>query len=235
VGEWPQADVAVLHVDLSVIPGRYVQALAAFDRVVNGAALDIRKRQVSRNLVAPGDGWDGPVIVKTDLNCGGMPEHAALQTAQRLGARVDLAAVPMAFMSGAYPILPRAADVPAAVWEQPGLVVERFLPERDPHGFALRAWTFFGARERCTRYVATGPIVKSENVIAREPVSVPDEMRAERARLGFDFGKFDFAVHDGRAVLYDANRTPGAPPGLASPAVAASMADLARGIDDWLP
>ena len=25
----------------------------------------------------------------------------------------------------------------------------------------------------------------------------------------FDFGKFDYAVVDGKAVLYDANRTPG--------------------------
>jgi hypothetical protein len=30
----------------------------------------------------------------------------------------------------------------------------------------------------------------------------------ERARLGFDYGKFDFVIHEGQAVLLDANRTP---------------------------
>jgi hypothetical protein len=29
-----------------------------------------------------------------------------------------------------------------------------------------------------------------------------------RRDLGFDFGKFDYAMVDGRPVLFDANRTP---------------------------
>jgi hypothetical protein len=37
---------------------------------------------------------------------------------------------------------------------------------------------------------------------------VPDELREMRKSLGFDFGKFDYAIVDGRVVLYDANRTP---------------------------
>jgi len=39
------------------------------------AGRDIRKSAFSRNLVRPGDGWDGPVIVKSDLNCAGRPER----------------------------------------------------------------------------------------------------------------------------------------------------------------
>jgi len=31
-----------------------------------------------------------------------------------------------------------------------------------------------------------------------------------RRKLGFDYGKFDYVVHEGRAHLLDANRTPGA-------------------------
>ena len=38
---------------------------------------------------------------------------------------------------------------------------------------------------------------------------MPDEIRAERQRLGFDYGKFDFAIGPEGPVLYDANRTPG--------------------------
>ena len=31
-----------------------------------------------------------------------------------------------------------------------------------------------------------------------------------RQELGFDYGKFDYVVHDGRPVLLDANKTTGA-------------------------
>jgi hypothetical protein len=33
-------------------------------------------------------------------------------------------------------------------------------------------------------------------------------MRQRRRELGFDFGKLDFVLRDGKAVLLDANRTP---------------------------
>jgi hypothetical protein len=58
---------------------------------------------------------------------------------------------------------------------------------------------------------------------------VPDEIRAERERMGFDYGKFDFVVNDGKAVLFDANRTPHAPP--PGPELAAANAELARGLE----
>jgi hypothetical protein len=61
---------------------------------------------------------------------------------------------------------------------------------------------------------------------------VPEALRAERARLGFDYGKFDFVVVDGEAVLLDANRTPSAPP--PSAAMDRSNAHLAGGLDAWL-
>jgi hypothetical protein len=51
--------------------------------------------------------------------------------------------------------------------------------------------------------------VKSSSVIRREVLrDVPDELRRIRADLGFDFGKFDYAIVDGKVVLYDVNRTP---------------------------
>ena len=31
-------------------------------------------------------------------------------------------------------------------------------------------------------------------------------------RLHFDYGKFDYVVHEGRAVLIDTNKTTGSPP-----------------------
>ena len=66
-----------------------------------------------------------------------------------------------------------------------------------------------GSRERCTRFVTADRISKAADVLKYEPAEVPPELRAERERLGFDFGKFDFVMHDGEPILLDANRTPG--------------------------
>lgn len=226
--DWPQADIAVLHVDLSVVPAAYLEACARYPVVVNVAATDIRKRHISRNLVSANDAWAGPVIIKTDLNCRGMPEVRAVDGFHRDGIPPDLPPQPIVSTLQPYPILSSAREVPDAVWRNEGLVVERFQPERDERGYWMRVWLFLGDRERCTRFCASDPIVKSAGIFAREPAGVPDDLRAERERLGFDYGKFDFVVVNGKAVLLDANRTPSAPP--ASAGLEASNAEIARGI-----
>jgi hypothetical protein len=229
LGNWPQADIAVMHLDVSVVPAAYSAASHCYPVVINAAATDIRKRRVSRNLVARDDGWTGPVIVKTDLNCRGMPEVHAIDRFRRDGKPVDLAPGPVVSTRRPYPILRCARDVPESIWNNEGLIVERFLQERDARGYWLRVWVFFGDRERCSRYCGRDPIVKSAHVVAREPAPVPDELRAERERLGFDYGKFDFVVVDGKAVLLDANRTPTAPPRSAE--MDASNEQLAGALD----
>ena len=227
--DWPEADAAILHVDLSVIPTAYIEAAKRYPVVVNGAAADIRKRHVSRHLVRPEDGWTGPVVIKTDLNCGGIPEQTKRERARETPGAPDLTAEAIVFTNDPYPILQSPGEVPVAVWNHPGLVVERFLPERDSRGFWGRTWIFFGDRERCSRYLSAHPVVKGREILAREPAEVPEILRAERERLGFDYGKFDFVLHNGEPILFDANRTPGAPPAL--PELVASNLELARGID----
>lgn len=215
----PNADLAILHVDLSVVPQGYVEACAQYQRVINGAALDIRKRTVSRNLVAKDDAYDGQVIVKTDLNYGGLPEAAAAGL-RRPKVRYGVFA---------------KADVTNEVWADPALVVEKFLPETDARGFWVRTWTFLGDQDRAARYLGGQEyVVKHRQFTDREPCEVPDALRAERARLGFDFGKFDFVVHNGTPVLLDASRTPGSPGGAIGEALAESDAVLASGIGAFL-
>jgi hypothetical protein len=228
LGDWPAGDIAVMHLDLSVVPAAYLEASRRYPRVVNVGARDIRKRVVSRHRVLPDDGWQGPVIVKTDLNCRGIPELNAIDAFQRDGRPPDLAAGPVVTTPYPYPVLRSARDVPDAIWRNDGLVVERFLPERDARGYWMRVWVFFGDRERCSRYCGPEPVIKSAQIIAREKVPVPDLLRAERERLGFDFGKFDFVVIGGQPVLLDANRTPSAPP--PGPEMDASNAYLAGGL-----
>jgi hypothetical protein len=231
LGNWPDGDVAIMHVDLSVVPAAYSEAARRYPVVVNGAAVDVRKRLVSRNLVMRDDGWTGPVIIKTDLNYSGIPEKQASERFRREGKQSDLQPGPIVSTTR-YPILGSASEVPGDVWDNPGLVVERFLPERDARGYWMRAWLFFGDRERCTRFRGTHPIIKSATIVASEPAPVPDELREERKRLGFDYGKFDFVVHDGQAILLDANRTPSAPP--PRPDIEASNARLAQGLESLL-
>jgi len=229
LGNWPDGDVAIMHVDLSVVPNAYSEAAKRYAVVVNGAATDVRKKLVSRNLLTANDAWTGPVIIKTDLNYSGIPEMQAAQMFQRDGKPADLPPGPIVSTTRPYQILRSISDVSGDVWANPGLVVERFLPEQDAGAYWIRAWVFFGDRERCTRYRGTHPIVKTATIVGRELAPVPEELRAERERLGFDYGKFDFVVHDGRATLFDANRTPSAPP--SSPEIDASNAHLAGGLE----
>ena len=68
------ADLLIPHIDLTVLPHEYTKAMDRFPRVANRNLSDISKRVISRNLIDSKDAYEGPVIVKTNLNYGGMPE-----------------------------------------------------------------------------------------------------------------------------------------------------------------
>jgi hypothetical protein len=196
-GERVEADLAILHVDLTVVPDDHLAFLRQYAVVINGQVVDVSKRRISKNLVQLGDSYEGPVIVKTDFNYGGLREARLTQDGR------------LTISPEHYPVFPSVGEVPAMVWRHPELVVERFLPERRDDYYCLRTWVFLGDREWHSICYAKQPIVKGGNVIGREPLGeVPHELRHIRRELGFDFGKFDYAIVDGRVVLYDANRTP---------------------------
>lgn len=208
----PAADAAILHVDATRVPKDYLALADQYRVAINFRTGDISKRRVNAGvLLSKGDNWSGRVIVKTDLNFQGQSEARinAMAEARRRGRPF-----PASPNVDVYPILNSIAEVPDAVWDDEGLVVQRFLPETDPDGYAVRTWVFAGSRGRCNRHVSPLPIVKADQVVSRRPADVPDAIRAERERLGFDFGKFDFVVHEGEAILLDANRTPGTAPNL---------------------
>jgi len=228
----PAGDVAILNVDLTVIPDAYRALLARYPHVVNGATLDISKRRFSRDLVQRDSDWRGPVIVKTDANCGGRPEQLLRTAARRAGLPCD---IPIGPATDSYPIYDSLRAVPPDAWTTPGVVVEKFLPEQDDRGYYMRVWIFFGDREGSTRFRAEVPEIKSQHLKEREPIDVPEEIRAWRERLGFDFGKFDYVRHGERYVLLDVNRTPAFPPTLSKDVNATSRLDtLAAGIDAYL-
>lgn len=194
-------DICILHVDLTVAPGEYVDYARRFPVAINAGTADTSKRRIATGLLAPSDGWTGPVIVKTNRNHHGLIES-------RLAA-AGLMPGSFARVFPEYPILGSMKEVPAVAWTNPDLVVERFQPERHEGLYCLRVWMFMGDRETSARVFSYHPIVKSANIVGREAVpDVPEDLRRLRRELGFDFGKFDYGIVDGRVVLYDANRTP---------------------------
>lgn len=225
--EPPPADIAILHVDLTVVPPEYTRWLSRYPVVVNGATGDLRKRTYSRHRITRDSPHEGPVIVKTDANCGGLPERHWEQMEARKSGRRPL---PTRHIAGPYPIFDSKAQVPPSVWDDPALLVERLLLERDGDGYCVRVYIFLGDHERCSRVTGPDPIVKAGGSQKRVLVPVPDEIREARRRLGFDYGKLDFVMHEGTPVLLDANRTPTFPAGAISAAVAAGNRDLAAGI-----
>jgi hypothetical protein len=220
-------DVALLHVDSTVVGDEYLSLGPSYAGTINFDVADISKRRISSQLLAPGDDWAGPVIVKANLNCGGQLEHLHNRRAAMRGAPEPHTGVEQ---WSEYRVLDRLDAVEEEVWANSDLVVERFLPERAPDGFAYRTWVFMGDRERCTRFVTEGAISKGAGVLRYEPVEVPAKLREERARLKFDFGAFDFVVHEGEPVLIDANRTPGVAATL-SAMIRAGHPNLAEGLD----
>lgn len=228
LGEPPPADLAILHVDLTVVPPAYLELLRRYPRTLNAAVADVSKRRFSADLLDRYSDWIGPVIVKTDRNFGGKPEQLFRAIAERAGGSQDIAAGAVA---ESYPVYGALRQVPPAVWEDPGLLVERFLPEREGEQYALRVWTFLGDRERSMRWFAREPIVKAANMTGREEVEVPAAMRAWRERLGFEFGKFDYVRCGERWVLLDVNRTPSYPRQASKPH---PLAALSEGIERFL-
>ena len=88
-------------------------------------------------------------------------------------------------------------------------MVERFQPEIENGNYVLRVWLFLGDKDYNIKMYSREPIVKAGNIIGREIVeSVPDALRKIRTTLGIDFGKFDYVMVDGEAVLFDVNKTP---------------------------
>ena len=214
--ELPAADLAILHTDITAVGEDYIRIIDQYPLVINGAVTDISKTTFSDLIVQKSDAYNDKVIVKTNANFGGMRERkeklqegdmASTIEIQRPWRRVE--------WMKEYPIFNSPLDVPGGVWRNEKLVVEKFLPEQNSQGeYLLKMWVFLGDHGIYYQAVSTEPVIKSQNLIRREFLDVndvPESIREIRSKLGFDYGKFDFAMYTGKPVLYDVNRTPGGP------------------------
>jgi len=222
------ADLAILHPDISTDSPEILSLAEKYELVVNGAVHDIRKTHISDHLVSRGDSYEGPVIVKTNGNAGGRHDFKATVMKSKILRRFDSPVLERlawpvigkvdqlrpwadrtALSASQYRIFTDAGKVPRKVWSNPHFVVEKFLSERVGSLYSCRHWLFFGKEEVGRRSLSTSPVVKGGAQIEPLDEAVPPTIRDLRRKLGFDYGKFDYGIVDGEAILYDANRTPG--------------------------
>jgi hypothetical protein len=228
-------DAGILHVAATRVPIKIVSRLPQHLPIMNRQALDISKRRISRMLVTSEDTDVGPVFVKSNANYAGRNDFARLGRGQKwirrmaqllLRKKQPIDAIP-------YRIYSSIAEVPRRIWADPRLVVERFIPELEGSLYCLRKWLFLGDTDILMIDRSNHPIVKageSGQELIRD--RVPKELVAERQRLGFDYGKFDYVIHEGQAVLLDANSTPGV--GEPSQYHYVYADQLAIGLEEWM-
>lgn len=246
------ADLLIPHVDLSVMPDWMRRLIEGHSTVVNQRVRDIRRTAFSGNLLSAGDSHDGPVLVKSNANYGGIPEvRESLGVVNRLGVsgRVRLAGRALTGMARAhslsrlawtrylhpsdYRVFESLSAVPKGVFRNEHLVVEKFLPEREGEHYCLRSYAFLGTEGFAVRTKNTAPIVKGASGSEPEFVEPHEDIVAARREMGFDYGKFDYAINGGRAILFDVNTTPTFGPVFAGELSRIMAARLAPGIRQW--
>jgi len=220
---WVPADVCLVHVDLSVVPSPYIEFAKRYPSTINLHITDIRKKNYSRNRVTRGDGYEGPIIVKTSLNCAGDPERRTnaqpvlrgiWQKFNRELTRRAPAGLPFQQPSITakrhYRIFPERRMLPVGWLDRRDIVVERFRPERSGDNYVLREWYFLGDRGVCRCEISPDPIFTYGERCPSLESPPPDVIRQIREELRVDYGKIDYAIDvDGAPVLFDVNKTIG--------------------------
>ena len=221
VDQFIPADLAFLHVDLTVVPDTYVEFAQRYPVVLNGQIKDIRKSSFSKHIVNWGDSYEGKVIVKSDLNYAGTPEQRLCGTPlSRLAfwiKRQLLRYQPMISGRGPffrspldYIIYDNPRSVPKDWFNRNDIIVERFLPEKEDEFYCSRNYHFLGNHGVCLLRKSTHPISNVSTMVSREVVEPHSEIVELTKKMKFDYGKFDYVIHEGNPILLDINKTPGA-------------------------
>lgn len=232
------ADIGIVNIDMTRVPVALLPENPYGRPMLNASILDISKRAISSNLLEPDSVYDGKVIIKTNDNYFGLPERSSATSL--MGASLNSLLKRLLpwnvtkelWYYKDYPVCESLESVPEWVWERDDLVVERFVPEMEGKEYSLRLWAFFGDQEYGVRMFGTGPIVKAGSRTRFEYIhEVPETLRSTRERLGIDFGKFDYVMVNGEAILLDVNKTP-AVSGSGSPGE--NLLRLASGIKKYI-
>lgn len=229
----PPADVLIVHIDLSVVPQEFLDVAAEYPVAINARVKDIRKRTISRQLVVPGDGWQGPVIVKSNLNCCALGE---LLVGLRDPSQPKARKFPFKMQRQTdYRIFERVDQMPQEYFGDDSVIVERFLPEREGELYYTRSYHFLGSKTTTVRLGSSQPIVLGHTATSMETIEPHPDVVQFREEFGLQYGKIDYVIHEGRAVILDVNKTTGAGGVSNDPRVQELRNYRASGIYDFLP
>jgi hypothetical protein len=214
------ADLALVHVNLSVVPDTYIELARRYPIALNAGITDIRKHTFSKGILHKGDDWDGPVFVKSDLNYGGYPErnlgrtwltrnHRNMRRVRRLVDRLTGKTLPFAD-SSEYLLYDNISDVPREYLDRSDLVVEKFRPELENGLYHTRFYLFLGDRGAHRRLSSKHPVVNRATHVDAVPLEPDPGILALRKQLGLDYGKLDYLKVNGEIILLDVNKTIGA-------------------------
>jgi hypothetical protein len=189
---------------------------------------DIRKSTYSQLLVKPGDAYQGKVVVKSNFNFAGIPERT-------LGVPLDPRGVSSSYFWSPqdYQIYETPEAVPSFLFDDPNVIVEKFQPEFEDGMYFIRSMLFLGGRASCTRFAAREPIVNNSTQIRTELVEPHPEMVRLYQAMRFDFGMFDYVIHEGKPILLDANKTTGATKASTDPKMVARRRHRAEGLYEY--
>jgi len=201
---WEPADIILVHIDLSVVPQNYLDFARRYPIALNAWISDIRRTNYSKLLISNNYKYNEPVILKTNLNYSGIPEANLWKWRflKRMYKRV--------ISKYSNRVFPNTSSVPFTLRLMPGLILEKFLPERENGLYVVRNYQFLGNRGTAMKLIGHEPVVKGRTSIATVPIDPDPEIVRLRSQMRFDYGKFDYVMHDGSAILLDANKTTGA-------------------------
>lgn len=232
------ADIAILNIDLSVVPDAYINFANLYPIALNAGVKDIRKSVHSTLRINPNERFSGPVIVKTNLNHFGMPERKNQSRMPRLRVTVDRYLKHFrsqkARIQQGYSVYNCLDEVPAWTFEDKDLIVEKFIPEKEGDLYCIRTSLFFGDRSHDFRLKSHHPIVKSDNSISVEEVDTHPDIIKLRNSIDLAFGKLDYVVHKGIAHVFDINKTPGLGSTRTNPTIEKMRRYRAEGIFSFL-
>jgi hypothetical protein len=144
------ADLAIVHIDLTTIPEEYLAFARAYPKSVNANCPDLRKTLYSSVQLHKSDVYSGPVIVKSVLNTGGYWEKWVDRHGGVSGTTKELMTSPSSLPIESkrdYKIYPSLQEVPSDILESKSVLIEKFLPEFHKDMYCLREWYFFGSSE----------------------------------------------------------------------------------------
>jgi hypothetical protein len=207
-----EADGIFVHVDLSVVPRRIHRFAQRYPKQINANASDIRKRAFADGLLKPGDSHTGPVIVKSDLNYGGVPELNALtlsgRALRRLRRMLAGAQARPIETKADYRIFPSLEAVPPEYFA-PDNVVQKLMLEKDGEKNLLREYMFLGNLHYENIERSSAEIITEDEHISCEPFVPHPRLLRLRRQLNLGYGKIDYVMMDGEPFIFDANKTIG--------------------------